>query len=232
MKNLVIILCLFSLTSFGQNNAGTLSTTVNGSSVEIKIDSAWRNCGAHYDEQVFFYGQSMTWLQVDRGWAFGCGCLFNYSVTVDSLADGTYEVVVYYTNVLNTWVYDSIIGTWIHVGIPCDTTYLGTTFFTISNSVAHNPVKIDSSASPCLLTRIDDNLILESSPYPNPTSDIIHIPSLKNAGAIELKDMMGNPVELRPLKFDGKSVIIDVSSLLRGIYYLKYVGKIYKIIKI
>jgi len=233
MKHFIVIFCMLSLTSFGQYyTPGKLSTIVNGSSVEIRIDSAWRNCGALYDEQVFFYGQSMTWLQVDHGWCYGCICLFNYSVTIDSLNSGIYEVVVYYTGVSNEIVYDSITGTWVYTHIPCDTTYLGTTFFTISNSTFNNPVKVDSSATPCLLTKIISNLNRENSPYPNPATDIIHIPLIKNVNEIELTDIMGNQIKIEPLKLEGESLVIDLSSLSSGMYLLKRSSKIYKILKL
>lgn len=156
MKHFYFAFCLLSLSSFCQLSSDTLYTIVNGSRVEIRIDSTWRNCGAEYEEQIFFNVDTITWLQVDWGWCYGCTCPFNYSVTLDSLEIGSYVVNVYYTHVLNEIVFDSTTGTWIYTHTPCDTTYFGTTMFTITSSTYNNPVKVDSSATPCLITRINE----------------------------------------------------------------------------
>jgi hypothetical protein len=223
---LLCIVCVIAISGFGQipEFGGVLRTQVNGNSVLIKLDSTWRDCGVQYDQQVFFNGDSITWLQFDTVIGYACICLYSYSVTLDSLSDGNYTVAVYYSE--SCWN-----GTTIY---PCDTIYQGSTSFTINNLLTATPVKKGDSTTPCLqewdhvAEYPKDNLY----PYPNPTRDFIAIPLADKYKPVELFDVVGHPVSFKISKKSGKFIVMDLSTLPGGIYYFKTSGKAWKIIKL
>ncbi|MCX6246618.1 MAG: hypothetical protein NTW10_02690 [Bacteroidetes bacterium] len=231
MKNLFLVFFLITASVFGQPT-GTLSTIVNGNSVEIKLDSTWRNCGSQYDQQVFFNGDSITWLQVDWGMCYGCLCPFNYSVTVDSLPEGIYTASVYFTYVQNSQLYDSLTGTWYYTHTPCDTTYQESTTFTILSVSSNPPFKSNSFASNCLLTSIENHSINENTPYPNPTNNSISFKAMKSDESPELLDIFGHEVKSYSIERDGDYMRLSLTHLSAGIYYLRYSSKVYKIIRL
>jgi len=228
----LFIICLFTISVFGQlpEFGGVLRTEVNGNSVVIKLDSTWRNCGALYDQQIFFIGNTITWLQVDRGVPYMCDCIFNYSITLDSLSNGNYIVVVYYTEACITG-YDS---NGYPMTFPCDTTYQGSTTFTINNILSANPIKTGDSASLCLgeWNKVTEHSKDNLNPYPNPTYDFINIPIVDNYKPIELFDIFGHPVRITMIKKSGKTVLLDLTDVSRGIYYCRNSGRVYKVIKL
>jgi hypothetical protein len=234
MKNylVVLIFCLITGIGYGQYISGTLKTEVNGSSVTIRIDSTWRNCGSQYDQQIFFVGNTITWLQVDWGWTYGCSCLFDYSVSLDSLRNGNYTVVVYFTYVNNPLIWDTATGQWVYGHIPCDTTYQGATTFTINNSGTDNPVKVGSYASSCMVGIPEHHDAGIIQPYPNPTYDLINIPNFGTDKSVELSDVMGHPVKSKVSLSSGNTVTLDLTGLPAGIYYCRNAGKVYKVIKL
>ncbi|MGA2822533.1 MAG: T9SS type A sorting domain-containing protein [Bacteroidales bacterium] len=231
MKTIFFIFFLVAASVFGQPT-GTLSTIVNGNSVVIKLDSAWRNCGSQYEQQIIFNGDSITWLQVDWGMNYGCECIYNYSVTVDSLNAGNYVAAVYYTYVHNNWIYDSITGTGYYTHIPCDTTYQGSTTFTILSVSSNPPFKSDSFASNCLLSSIENPIINENYPYPNPTYNSIFFETVNNDETPEMFDLYGHVVKMRSIERIGNFIRLDLTDFSPGIYYLKYSSKVYKIVRL
>jgi hypothetical protein len=226
----LIITCLFTISVFGQSSeyGGTLRTQVNGNSVIIKLDSTWRNCGADYDQQVFFISNTITWLQVDRGASYGCDCLFNYLVTLDSLNPGIYTVVVYFTESC----FAGFDSSWNYIWVPCDTTFEGATTFTIQDHLAANPVKTGDSASWCLIDRIIEHPKDKTVPYPNPTFNIINIPFTGRLESVELSDIMGHTVKCTVIKISDNRVTLDLTDMPGGIYYCKNSGKVFKVIKL
>jgi hypothetical protein len=231
MKNLFFILLLIATSAFGQQPTGTLSTIVNGNSVEIKLDSAYRNCGSDYDQQVLFNGDSITWLQVDWGFNYGCDCLYNYSATLDSLNEGDYVASVYFTYVNAYYYYDTASGTWIENHIPCDTTYQGLVHFTIHSLSSAAPFKSDSYASNCMLS-IDNHTIDKSAPYPNPTYNTILLKTLKKDAYPAMFDIYGHMCKINTIERIGNSIRLDLTDFSPGIYYLRYASAVYKIIKL
>lgn len=203
MKKVLFAFCLLYGSAYGQftdYTGGTLSTTVNGSSVKLQQDTAWRNCGSDYDQQISIHGDTITWLQVDFGFSYGCTCFFNYSVTIDSLPDGDYTAMVWYTLVSNALVFDSTTGTWGYSHVPRDTTYAGTTVFSISGGIISTPVHSSSYASACLLTKINVSEIDVRAPFPNPTLDRLYLPGVREESEVEIMDVLGRRV-------DGVSVV-------------------------
>jgi len=69
-------------------------------------------------------------------------------------------------------------------------------------------------------------------PYPNPTDDFITIPFADKYKPIALYDIVGHPVTYKICKKSGKSILMDLTNLPKGIYYYKNSGKAYKIIKV
>lgn len=66
--------------------------------------------------------------------------------------------------------------------------------------------------------------------YPNPASDIVTVGGLPEGCIVEVLDMMGRRV-IPPSKATGNSLQIDLSTMLSGIYLLRYGSVTTKIIK-
>jgi hypothetical protein len=97
MKNILLPLTLLMLLASGQATAQSTSVTasVTGNSVTLYESAVVRNCGSMYDMHVYLQHDTLFWYQVDTGATAVCLCTFSFSVTVDSLAPGSYIAMVY-----------------------------------------------------------------------------------------------------------------------------------------
>ena len=90
MKKLLISMVLLPLISFSQWNCedislGTLQAEVQGDTVVLKNNTAYRNCLSYFSMEVSQSNDTIIWLQTDIGEVAGCYCYFDLSVTIDSL---------------------------------------------------------------------------------------------------------------------------------------------------
>ncbi len=121
MKAVVFFMTFIPCIAFGQciwwYYPGTLSAQVIGDTVILREDTARRNCGAIYQMEISTVSDTIIWFQRDIGGAFSCDCLFNLSVTIDSMETGHHVVKIYYTE--------------LEVPDPPDTCYVGLISFDI-----------------------------------------------------------------------------------------------------
>lgn len=130
---LLLSFALLNISGFSQSVSDSIYAVVNGNQVTIYQDDATRNCGFLPNlENLYVHDGVINWYQVDvSGMVFGCECLFDYSISIDSLNPGTYNVGVYY-------VYFS------------DTTFEGTTSFTVeSQFLCDDVLELSSYAGTC-----------------------------------------------------------------------------------
>jgi len=112
-KFLVISFCFLASSSFAQYEE--IYAELNGDTVTLWEEAAWRNCASAFYSGVILEDHHMEWYQIDTGMTAVCNCFFNLSVTFGPLDPGYYTVDVFYTQAWN----------------PEDTMYEGSTSFTI-----------------------------------------------------------------------------------------------------
>jgi Secretion system C-terminal sorting domain len=235
MKKIVLFLAvLFSAQLFAQPpngwGHGKVSAVVSGNSVTILDDSTIRSCWTceicpfmvRYEMQVNFNANNITWTQLDLcGTPCACDCWFSYSIDLDSIPNGIYNVDVYFTAPK-------------FPGTGFDTIFEGTTQFTINNSTALSPIKTDSTESPCLgqYVGIKEQQGKPIKIFPNPTEGIVRISFKNNLGEkIEISDIYGKVI--RSIKTDPASQVnmVDLSNLPAGIYFCRRGTERLKIIR-
>lgn len=199
MRNIILTLSFVILTGvlFAQT-PGSIYAFVFGDMVVIHEDNAYRNCGFSPSlENIVVNENVIDWYQVDTiSEMYRCMCTFNYHVDIDSLISGNYAVRVFS-------VYFS------------DTTFIGTTYFTIESSFAPGfNLKLKSYASDCLSSienGFDNDLTFvydyESIVFIHEFQAIRKI-SLINMSGITVQTTTGNHLDM----------YVPVTSLQKGIY--------------
>jgi len=223
MKTLTLIIFLMPATIYAQwwDPLGILGVEVNGNTAILKNDSAWRNCGATYEMIIYqLEGDTLGWYQKGIGLT-NCDCLFNLSVTIDSLNPGDYFV--------KTSFEDSYSG---------DTIYIGLIEFTILEQNTFNGfVKTDEYQSPCgiVVTGETDHTANSLTIGPNPANDQIIIRSLETSQNTIFQIFNLNGLRLISGKSKSDKTEIDISSLPPGVYIIRVVNekqsKVAKLVK-
>lgn len=209
MKTLVLIFFFMPAAIVAQwgNPLGILGVKVNGNSAILKNDSAWRNCGAKYEMVIYqLEGDTLGWYQKGIG-LLNCDCLFNLSVTLDSLVPGDYFV--------KTSFEDSYSG---------DTIYIGLITFTILEQNAFlSFVKTDEYQSPCGIVGTNEQKQIDNSISfsPNPANDYIsiHAPDFSDKANYQIYNSSGLRLMEGEIKLS--KTYIDISSLPRGVYFVR-----------
>lgn len=215
MRKLVVIFCSLPLFSIGQIHfyqPEEIKVQVNGDTVTLRQDTAFRNCGAEYNMKVLLLADTLFWLQEDTGSVVGCDCHFDLSVRVDSLSTGNYIAKVYYT-----------AYPWWPPPYP-DTVYVGSVPFQITDQNFTSSVHpIEKIQSDCFFVGIENkkNEDTESvSLYPNPANNFLTIQSnAQTERVVKIYDHIGRPMLITRIK-EGKE-IIDISGFIPGIYLIR-----------
>ena len=210
MKTIALIILLLPVTILAQvcpNNAnefGILGVEVYGNSAILKNDSVCRNCGAEYEMIIYqLAGDTLGWYQKGSGLAI-CDCLFNLSVTLDSLNPGDY------------FVKTSFQG--------ADTVYIGLITFTIIEQNSFSGfVKTDEYQSPCGIVGTDEHKQMQNSITlsPNPASDQLTINALdvRNKTIYQIYNSSGLKLIEGEIKLNETQ--LDISALPRGVYFVR-----------
>jgi hypothetical protein len=67
---------------------------------------------------------------------------------------------------------------------------------------------------------VNDTVILDSSVYPNPTSDILYFKGIKNITQITIYDVTGNAHQDASINYATNS--IDLSNLNTGVFFIQF----------
>jgi len=218
MKYTIILLAALLIFKFSQAQNRDIYADVQGNMVTLWQTAAERNCGALYQMNVELENYQMTWLQQDTGAAAFCICYFDLSVTLGPLSPGTYDVLVYHTEITSP-----------------DTLYDGSTSFTIEEGTLRDAVNIISQyQSDCYGgVTVEENYTIADNRvgqnYPNPFDCLTWIPYTLNdteSDQLIIYNAYGQAVNIRNLNakygiisWDGKD--INGGKLPAGIYYYK-----------
>ncbi len=165
MKKVLILICIASSCLLATAQNGTIYAEVKEDTVTLWQTGAERNCAALYEMIVSLDDFRLQWLQRDTGGLVNCMCTFDLSVTVASLAPGTYLADVYHTEIAGP-----------------DTIWDGSTTFVIEGPEFRDPVNmIAAFQSECYGAEgsgeiRNDKASRLGQNYPNPFSDVTFIP--------------------------------------------------------
>jgi len=217
MKNIEWFLLILPLFVSGQNSGyppETILADVHGDTLFLHEENVVRNCGALYQMKVRLQSDTLYWLQEDKGVVFGCDCIFNLAVTVDSMPTGQFIAAAWYTAEPYPSPY-------------CDTVLVGTTPFTVwqvnPNTGLHKAGQAQSDCQGTPTFTRDRRRASGISVYPDPATDRIRI-TVKDPSAkiIRIYDLQGRCLsEFTTLN---KTSIVDVSHYPSGIYILAVTG--------
>ncbi len=208
---IIIILAILPILSLCQCDPlfyGKLKAEVNGHSVTLRDDTAWRNCGIRYDMQVStLKNDTLVWMQKTDGALTNCLCHYNLSVTIDSLRTGLYTAKVYYSSI---W--------------PTFTCYVGSIPFEITDPFTYySPFKsgqYQSDCFPIVVTQDEkamDNEVLKV--FPNPTEGILNIVTeLKGISVIRISDIESKIV--LEIQTDRVENAVDLTYLPGAMYFV------------
>jgi len=210
MKNKISTLILFCLSNmlFAQSPYDTIYAVVNGNSVTIHQDNAYQNCGFQpfLENVAFINDTTIEWYQTDTiGTIYGCGCFFDYSVTLDSLQPGHYLVNVFS-------VYDLPEGIY--------STFEGTTSFIIEQQIeCDSIIALTSYASLCHeYTGVSEKIINDDFHHYSVISDQTGISIISNDGRmiekVVINDLSGRLV----YQSTGNPTAVLKVALSRGFY--------------
>jgi hypothetical protein len=209
MKTLALILFLLPSVMLAQegNPLGILGVEVYGNSAILKDDSAWRNCGANYEMIIYqLEGDTLGWYQKGNG-LVNCDCLFNLSVTLDSLNPGNYSVKVSFEDSYSP-----------------DTVYIGLISFTILEQNSFTGfVKTDEYQSPCGIVGMKKQDQVFNSPtiIPNPANNkiLIHCPRLSEKAFFRFFNSCGSGI--LEGEIESSESELDISALPQGVYFVR-----------
>jgi len=211
MKTLALILMWLPVTLFAQydcigaNDLGFLKSEVYGNTVVLMDDTVCRNCDSYYDMQIYpLAGDTLIWFQKElSGMAF-CDCIFNLSVTIDSLNPGNYFVKTFYDF--------------------SDTVFVGLISFTIEEQNSFNTyIKTGEFQSACFSVSIDEGDPLQNpvSIKPNPATDEILVFSPLTTGEIICRVFDLNGSVLKEEMTHSRETKINITELPLGIYFVR-----------
>ncbi|MBN1340359.1 MAG: T9SS type A sorting domain-containing protein [Bacteroidales bacterium] len=209
IKTLVYILLLipFPIRAQEWNPLGILSVETEGNSATLKNDSAWRNCGCNYEMIIYqINDDTLGWYQKGIGLT-NCDCIFNLSVTLDSLNPGDYFV--------KTSFEDSYSG---------DTIYIGLITFTILEQNTFNGyAKTAEYQSPCgiINSNTKSHQLNSISISPNPVNNILTIRAsgLANHAILQICNTNGKKLIERDI-FHTETQI-NIGKLPAGVYIVR-----------
>jgi hypothetical protein len=214
MKTIALVFLMLPLTILAQwcpnaNDLGTLSAEVYGNSVILKNDTVCRNCGSMYEMVIYpIAGDTLGWYQDEQfGGAF-CDCIFDLSVTLDSLNPGNYYVKTSYESVYTA-----------------DTVYIGLISFTITEQNSFDSYGVtDAYQSECYTVGInsqdqpENNLL---TVIPNPSNDKITISAPATTGNSQLSIFNISGKYVIEMQLTNTETQIDISALPRGVYFVR-----------
>ncbi len=196
----ILALCFLSGSVFSQNTSGSIYTMVYGDRVVINEDNAIRNCAFSPKlDNIILNNDVINWYQVDTtNKVYRCTCTFNYQVEIDYLNSGDYTVNVYS-------VYLS------------DTTFEGTTSFTIGSSVkSSSVVQYKTFASGCLTYVDDDDNADNNLTYKLYDDHLFFFHQYLNIRKVSILNMSGMPIQ--QLSGNSNEIALPVAFLKNGIY--------------
>lgn len=209
MKKTVLFFLLIPniLLSQEGNPLGILGVEVYGNSAILKDDSAWRNCGVNCEMIITqLEGDTLGWFQMGTGLT-NCDCLFNLSVTLDSLNPGDYFVKAFFEDSYSP-----------------DTVYIGLITFTILGQNTFSGFAVTSEyQSPCGIVSTDelDPIINSITLGPNPASDrlFIHIGNISGKTNYQISNLNGLMLKEGRIKLHESE--LDITALPPGVYFVR-----------
>ena len=210
------LLSILPVYIFGQSpcpglTGGNLTAEVNGHSVVLKDDSAYRNCGSYYVMEITCVSpDTLVWKQRDVGAVAFCDCLFNYSTTVDSLKTGNYVAKVYYTITANHYCYIGSVSFSVMEPFPTFSPYLANTYQSTCLEMGIQSYNLSSGVN----IRI----------FPNPTdAELNIITDLHGSKLITISDV--NSKCVYEFRTENEKNSIDLSFFPRNIYFVTVSNK-------
>ncbi|MBP6979157.1 MAG: hypothetical protein PHD61_06755 [Bacteroidales bacterium] len=216
MKKVLILICIASSCLLATAQNGTIYAEVKEDTVTLWQTGAERNCAALYEMIVSLDDFHLRWLERDTGDMVFCMCSFDLSVTVASLAPGTYLADVYHTEIAGP-----------------DTIWDGSTTFVIEGPEFRDPVNmIAAFQSECYGAEgsgeiRNDKAARLGQNYPNPFSDVTFIPCFcpeRDDCTLYVFDVFGHlvmtlnlPAHGNLLRWEGSD--LNGNPLPAGMYY-------------
>jgi hypothetical protein len=214
MKTLAFIVLLMPLMMFGQiyyecpnaTQEGFLKSEVNSNSVILRSDSACRNCGSIYEMEVLpLEGDTLAWYQLEQLGGANCDCVFNLSVTLDSLNPGNYYVKTFFGSFPDVLVYCGLIS------------------FVIEEQNTYNSLlKSDQYQSECFNVGTDEHRLQRMiSLSPNPAAEQLTLimNGIRDKATYQIFTISGLITQEGHLNL-GKTQI-DVSFMPDGVYFVR-----------
>lgn len=197
MKKLLFtfVLLPMSLLCYSQFNQDSLYAVVDGNSVTLYNQGAYRNCCAVYEMILTQEGQHLTWLQQSAGEICYCICYFDLQVTTGQLEAGSYVTDVYYNDIPGE-----------------DPVYVGSIDFTIEMPARADTLEVlDFYQSDCYyLVSVDDNRVYENmiTCYPNPAKNYMKLKCRVHAASdVCILNILGQEVKRFKLSQAGEYTI-------------------------
>lgn len=202
MRSVLLTLAFSLLTGvlFSQTSPGTIYSIVSGDHVVINQDNAIRNCAFSPSlDNITLNKEVINWFQVDTlNESQRCNCTFNYQIEIDFLNSGDYTVNVYS-------VYLS------------DTTFEGTTNFTIGSSVkSSSVVQYKTFASGCLTYIDDDDNADNNLSYKLYYDYLFFFHQYLKIRKVSILNMSGMPIN--QLSGNSNDITLPIEFLKNGVY--------------
>lgn len=121
----ILFLSVWCGTLSAQLTSDAIYTEINGNQLTIHQIDAEHNCCFLPDlENIVLSENTISWYQTDSmGMVCGCECLFDYSVTIDSLNSGSYTAMVYSVYLSDT-TFEGSVDFVITNQVQCDHNFL------------------------------------------------------------------------------------------------------------
>jgi hypothetical protein len=202
MKKLSFLFVVFIFSNLFSFSQEAIYAVVQNDTVTIWHVETERNCAARYKMEFDIIDYKINLFEFDTGTSANCLCYFDLSATLANLLPGYYEVDVFsFRQTFN------------------DTTYLGSTSFTISSGDGL-PQFLSYSQSDCYdPTSIDDHSSSEAVQVcPNLAEGCIYIDSENDNVQVHIRNAMGQLVIAE--EFFKNNSKINLTGLQAGIYFI------------
>ena len=197
MKKLLFSFLLFAMSvlCYSQFNQNSLYAVVDGNTVTLYDQGAYRNCCAVYEMILTLEDEQLTWMQQSAGEICYCMCYFDLQATTGPLEAGSYVTDVYYNDIPGE-----------------EPVFVGSIDFTIEMPAKADTLEVlDFYQSNCYyLVPFDENKVSENTIncYPNPAEGYMKIKCRVNAAAdIRILNILGQEVRHFKLSRAGEYTI-------------------------
>ena len=228
MKKLFFLFIVISLSGKNHTFADTIFAETHNDTAIIWHKDYHTSCGSLFMSAFRIEDHHIDLLEIDTNFYSYCLCYYNLNTAIGQLASGFYTVDVY----------EIYQPHYPETYYPDDSSYLGSTSFTIEGYPAHPPLLLSNYQSDCF-----HNVDIEKYPVAgrqansfvsvNPNPIIGHselILDIQKAGMVEVMviDVFGktNKTILHGFLDSGKHRILwDATGFPSGIYLLRLTGK-------